>query len=273
MAWTKKGNIERNKSSMPHLIIAASVFVYTIYCNIILGKAEIVSLLFTAWVLAEFLFAAIIGISHKKPMERFNTLIKILQIGENIAYMFLIIGIILYLFLYDTASEDKKNFINEVKHGKNQCVLVLGAQPVKGEMDEKLIGRLDYLISIRDIFDESCTEYIVSGGTGRTEHSDITEAELMQEYLLRHGFPAEKLSMESSAISTYENLIFTRDKWQNSELVVVTSDYHLPRVKVLLDDLGCEKYRLLGAPTDKGTKPYMMLQEMIGIAAWKMGIY
>lgn len=271
--WKKMDSLESNKTYIPHLIIAMSVLVYTVYCYVIMGKFEIVNFLFMAWVFAEILLVVIGVIFHRKPMKHFKNLIKVLQISEIAAYIILIVGMVIYLQIYCSIRKEGEAFIQNARSDEYQCVLVLGAQPIRGEMDEKLIDRLDYLIALRGAFDESKTEYIVSGGTGRTEHSDVTEAELMQEYLLRQGFPAEKLSMESSAISTYENLIFTRNKWQDSELIVISSDYHLPRVKVLLEDLGCERYRLLGAPTDKDIKPCMMLQEMLGIVAWKLGFY
>lgn len=271
MKWKEQDKKCNIIISILHLLVAVIILSYTAYCYTILGRFEMIGYIFVLWGLAEGLLVVLIIIVYRKPSNHLRSLIKVIKISEKLAYMILIIGIMLYLHIFYTISESKGAFVKN--KCENQSVLVLGSQLEDGEMDKKLIARLDYLISIRDIFDENETEYIVSGGMGRTEHSNVSEAELMREYLIQHGFPKNKIIMESSALSTYDNIVLTRDIWSDSELIVISSDYHLPRVKILLDDLGCENYRLLGAMTDSSIMPYYMFQEMIGIVVGKLGVY
>jgi uncharacterized SAM-binding protein YcdF (DUF218 family) len=121
-------------------------------------------------------------------------------------------------------------------------LIVLGAA-VYGEQPSltlvrRLEGALDYLNRYPD------SVAIVSGGQGRGEN--ITEAEAMHAWLLRHGIPEERILMEPQATSTQENLRYSfelireRGDEPDGNVAVVSSAYHLYRAKCLARLQGVE---------------------------------
>ncbi|MCR8644457.1 YdcF family protein [Paenibacillus sp. N1-5-1-14] len=124
-------------------------------------------------------------------------------------------------------------------------VVVLGAGLRGTELSQTLWLRmnsaLDYLNANKDI------PVIVSGGQGPGE--DITEAEAMSRYLLQHGIDSSRITLESKATSTEENLLFSKavleDKGvKNPRILIVTSDYHMFRAKHLAQEQGYTAYGL-----------------------------
>jgi len=90
------------------------------------------------------------------------------------------------------------------------------------------------------------TKVIVSGGQGFGE--SITEAEAMERYLISKGIDGKRVIKEDKATSTMENFTFSREILQKTEgkdincIVVVTSDFHMLRAKLLARRVGFEPY-------------------------------
>ncbi|SDH95227.1 YdcF family protein [Agrococcus jejuensis] len=78
---------------------------------------------------------------------------------------------------------------------------------------------------------------VVSGGQGRDEPR--SEAEAMAEHLVEAcGVPEDAIDLEDRSTSTEENLALTRALGAPEPWLVVTSEYHVPRTRVLLQRLG-----------------------------------
>lgn len=107
---------------------------------------------------------------------------------------------------------------------------------------------------------EAATEYlqshpnckvIVSGGQGTGE--DITEAEAMENYLIKQNISIERIIQENQAKNTYENISFSyniikKETTDNPIIAVVSSEYHLYRAKYIANELGYTTYGI-AAPT------------------------
>lgn len=90
---------------------------------------------------------------------------------------------------------------------------------------------------------------VVSGGQG---HDEVrSEAEAMAEHLVEVcGVPSSAIDLEDRSTSTEENLVLTRALGAREPWLVVTSEYHVPRTRVLLQRLG-----IAGDATDSWSSP------------------
>jgi uncharacterized SAM-binding protein YcdF (DUF218 family) len=145
------------------------------------------------------------------------------------------------------------------------CIL-LGAG-LRGERPTKTLRcRLDtaaaYLTKHRN------TRIIVSGGQGPGE--TITEAEAMRRGLVQGGVEPARIYLEDRATSTAENLCYSRDVITNaggndaSRISVISSDFHLFRVRLLAQKLGMEVY-LIPAPTPWYLLPNTCIREYFAL--------
>ena len=97
--------------------------------------------------------------------------------------------------------------------------------------------------------------FVPSGGQGADEH--ISEAQAMHDYLVEHGFPSEQILLEDRSTNTYENLLFSNGVIAEhgidvtDDIVVVSNDFHLARVRMLFKRVHGGDYHLytLAAPT------------------------
>jgi len=118
------------------------------------------------------------------------------------------------------------------------AILVLGAG-LKGEhVSLRLKNRLD------TAFNYAVTNHlpiIVSGGQGPDEL--IPESLAMKRYLIDKGIASERIIEENASTSTYENLAHSQEIISNrltrkSEVVLVTSDFHMFRARFIAKSLG-----------------------------------
>ena len=117
------------------------------------------------------------------------------------------------------------------------AIIVLGAQ-VKpdGTPNLQLQWRLDAALEAWQ--KHPCT-VVVCGAQGADEPAP--EAQVMRDYLLAHGIPEEDVLMDLSSFNTRENLrnaAALLAERQAHTVLVVTSDYHLPRALALAEDTG-----------------------------------
>ncbi|MEA4847962.1 MAG: YdcF family protein [Clostridiaceae bacterium] len=123
-------------------------------------------------------------------------------------------------------------------------LIILGAglhnNEVSLTLQERLLKGIEYLERHPD------AKVIVSGGKGSGE--TVTEAEAMEEYLVSKDIAADRIVKEDKATSTMENFVFSREILERSEeeniarIVVITSDFHMYRAKLLARRAGFEPY-------------------------------
>ncbi|MBQ8304900.1 MAG: YdcF family protein [Blautia sp.] len=117
-----------------------------------------------------------------------------------------------------------------------QYVIVLGAQ-VRGDHPSlSLEKRLEKAFSYAE--ENPDTILILSGGQGPGEA--MTEASCMEEWLLAHGIPKERMILEERSTSTVENLIFSDELTgcKNARTGIITNDFHVYRAQRLAERQG-----------------------------------
>lgn len=89
---------------------------------------------------------------------------------------------------------------------------------------------------------------IVSGGQGADEY--ISEALAMERYLINRGIDKNRIIVEDTSTSTYENisnslaLIKQVDGVENPRVLLVTNRFHVFRSRLLANRLGAKAYGL-----------------------------
>ncbi|GBF12106.1 YdcF family protein [Tepidibacillus infernus] len=103
---------------------------------------------------------------------------------------------------------------------------------------ERLNTSIDYLSKYPDL------PVVVTGGKGFGE--TISEAEAMKKYLVEQGINKERILTEDQSTSTMENFRFSKDlllkkgEKEPLKILIVTSDFHLFRAKLLARRIGFE---------------------------------
>ncbi|MFB7812585.1 YdcF family protein [Paenibacillus chitinolyticus] len=148
-------------------------------------------------------------------------------------------------------------------------VVILGSGLKGYEVSLTLQERLDagfaYVSGKKDI------TVVVSGGQGPGEN--VPEAVAMRDYLVKKGIVENRILLESRSTSTLENLRFTKavlkEKGINDpKILIVTSDYHMYRAKLLAKREGYEAYGL-SSPSPAHLKPINMIREYFAmIKTW-----
>ncbi len=131
--------------------------------------------------------------------------------------------------------------------GDNGFMLVLGAQVYEtGEPSKQLLARLETALAYRNAHPDVII--ITCGGQGDNEPA--AEGDVMRSWLIDRGVPEDRVFAESASVNTKDNIAraraFIAD--ENESIIVVTSDYHLPRALAIARDAGL-KVCGLGAPT------------------------
>lgn len=111
------------------------------------------------------------------------------------------------------------------------------------------------------------TKVIVSGGQGFNE--PISEAEGMKQYLINAGIEEDRIITEALSTSTSENLKYSSSLLdiEQSQVVIITSDFHVFRGCAIARKCGYKKVTGLAAPSVYTMLPNNLLREFMGV--WK----
>lgn len=226
------------------------------YIGLILGILGILDsvILITAGTLINFgilfpLFAGIVLVTYNllKIKQIFslskiqNTILR--RMVKTCVWGFIISFVLVVGLIFSNADADQYSDVD--------YVIILGGGVINGEVTMTLQYRLDE--GILFLKDHPDLEVIVTGGVGHGE--TISEGEAMKNYLVQKGIPEEKIIVESKATSTMENFKYTKQilKEQTGrsdyKVMVVTSDFHMARSKVLAKVNGFTPY---GIPAKTG---------------------
>ncbi|MHC8517449.1 YdcF family protein [Sporosarcina sp. ITBMC105] len=111
--------------------------------------------------------------------------------------------------------------------------------------------------------------FILSGGQGPDE--DISEAEAMWNYMVEHGIDEDRLVLESTSTSTYENLVNTKKLLPEGvhEVTIITSDYHIARARMIAKKLDLET-DVVAAKTPASVKAQQQFRERLALIKTKI---
>jgi hypothetical protein len=115
-------------------------------------------------------------------------------------------------------------------------VLVLGAKANNGNLSKTLINRLD--TTIEYLNKHKTAKAVLCGG--KENNNEFSQAEYMQKYLIEKGIDKDRLILETKSKNTFENIKFALEKLDKkpSEIMVISSSYHLFRAKLILYRFG-----------------------------------
>jgi uncharacterized SAM-binding protein YcdF (DUF218 family) len=136
-----------------------------------------------------------------------------------------------------------------------------------------LRARLDHALALYRR--EVAPRIITTGGFGKG--ATFSESEVSREYLSQQGVPAEFVTVETEGQSTIQSALAVAEIMDRMELkscVVVSDDYHIFRIKQMLEALGIEVY---GSPRhpEQGSvwqRRWFYARESLGYILWRVGI-
>lgn len=143
--------------------------------------------------------------------------------------------------------------------GTNAYAIVLGAKVKEnGEPSLSLQYRLESAVAYLEQYPH--VKVIVSGGQGKEE--PMSEAERMYTYLREAGIAEERILQENASTSTFENLSLSKELLPEGEtnVTVISSDFHLTRAKYLAEKLDLE-VDVVSAQTPKSVEAKLRLRE------------
>jgi uncharacterized SAM-binding protein YcdF (DUF218 family) len=119
------------------------------------------------------------------------------------------------------------------------AVVVFGARTYKdGRMSLALQDRIR---TACELYRDGLAKHVVlSGGRG---DGQVTEAEAMRNYALKHGVPAEDIYIDNQGVNTEATVRDTLplfQQWHSRRVLVVSHFYHLPRVKLAYQRAGVD---------------------------------
>ncbi|MBL1230668.1 YdcF family protein [Enterococcus sp. BWB1-3] len=168
------------------------------------------------------------------------------------------IGSIFFLILKGT---------KEIPAAEPDTILILGAQ-VRGQSKETaypstvLKERLNTAISYID--ENPQAVIIVCGGQGSDEPD--SEANVMAGYLIANGVSSSRIIREDQSTRTKENITNALEKRDLGKTVIVTSDFHIYRSKLLANRLGIEELSGLPAKSESSVTARMYAREIIALS-------
>lgn len=149
--------------------------------------------------------------------------------------------------------------------GTADCLLVLGAGLRESIPTQVLVNRLER--AHRFLLAHPATTAILCGGRGPGE--TVSEAAAMRAWLLARGIADKRLLPEERSMSTRENLenarrILRAHGLDRGRIAVVSSEFHLLRIRLLARGLGMEPL-LLAAPSPWYLLPGFLFREILAV--------
>jgi len=181
--------------------------------------------------------------------ERNRNTMKHIHRLMKLAMLLVLLGILFYLGVVAMVVYRTNNV---PAAGEYDAIIVLGAQ-VKpdGEPSIQLQWRLD---AAYKAWQERNCLVVVCGAQGANEPA--TEASVMKAELVRQGVPEESILMDDKSFNTRQNInnaISLMEGRGVDRVLIVTSDYHLPRAMALAEDAGLAASGV-GSPTKQGLR-------------------
>ena len=162
-----------------------------------------------------------------------------------------VIAILLYLGVVAFICINEGSVLRTVPPAEQyDAIIVLGAQvKADGTLSVQLEWRLD---AAYDAYRLKNVPVVVCGARGRDE--PMTEAEAMKRHLAGKGIPEGDILTDPDSFNTRQNLANAAKLLENRpgirKVLIVTSDYHLPRSLALARDMGYDACGM-GSPCKK----------------------
>jgi uncharacterized SAM-binding protein YcdF (DUF218 family) len=147
-----------------------------------------------------------------------------------------------------------------IPNSNASSMIILGAKLNGDQLSLSLKNRMDAALAY--LHNNPSTQVIVSGGQGSDEL--IPEAEAMKSYLIKNQIEASRIQTEAASTSTFENIKFSKKLLQGEQIVLVSSDFHLLRAKLIAKRQGLI-VDTLAAPTPKSVRVQLYVREYLAL--------
>ena len=157
----------------------------------------------------------------------------------RIVFILIMIAVIVYALIILHVFINERGVSSTVpSEDQFDAIIVLGAQVLPdGTPSVQLGWRLD---AAYEAYQKKNVPVVVCGAQGKDEPK--TEAEVMKGYLIRAGIPDEDILTDPASFNTRQNLknasFLLKSIPGINKVLIVTSDYHVPRSLALARDLG-----------------------------------
>ena len=164
-----------------------------------------------------------------------------LPLAIRILLVLIAAGAIIYIGTVIYVCIQERTVLSDVPSREEyDAIIVLGAQiKPDGSPSVQLEWRLDAAIQA---YEKKNVPMVVCGAQGNNEPA--AEAEVMEEYLSARGIPEDMILTDPESFNTRQNLKNASDLLAGlpgiTKVMIVTSDYHLPRAMAIARDLGLE---------------------------------
>ena len=129
------------------------------------------------------------------------------------------------------------------------AVLVLGAGVYgDGEPTGILEGRLRTAL---ELYRAGKVRWFLVSGDNR--HATYNEPQAMRRWLVRQGIPPTRIVSDYAGLRTWDSLRRAQAVFGQRQVVIVTSDFHLPRALYLADQMGLQAW---GVPARTDGRPW-----------------
>ena len=128
---------------------------------------------------------------------------------------------------------------------------------LKGRVDKAL----DFYRLQKQVTGKEAT-FITSGGQGDDEV--ISESESMRRYLIEQGIDDNRIIKEDKSTSTYENMMFSKEKIESGKVAFCTTNYHVFRSGIFAQ-MAKLKAEGMGAKTKWYFWPNAAVREFVGL--------
>lgn len=119
-----------------------------------------------------------------------------------------------------------------------QAIIVLGAQVKEdGTLSVQLEYRMEAALQQYQLHPQPI---VVCGAQGSNEPAP--EAHVMRNWLIAHGVASDQILMDDQSFNTRQNIANAKKLLpeDTKKVIIVTSNYHLPRAMALAEDMGFE---------------------------------
>lgn len=201
------------------------------------------------------IITGILGISRLRQKYKDKIIMRIFKVF--ISFIFIVFVIVEGCIIYSANKDikDKPDYIMILGGGiRGKSMLLIQLQRTE--------KALEFIKKNPDV------KIIVSGGQGPGE--DISEAESMKDYLIKHGVNSENIIKEDKSKNTMENMKYTAkilktiDNRSNLKIGIVTSNFHIFRAKFLAKRVGLDAEGI-PAPSNELLLPNFAVRECFAI--------
>ena len=251
-----------------------------IYYGVILMYSGIGTSLSVIWLILAAVFAVMGIVTHVYGLVRHRVPIRL-----EVSVITVVVAVFVIFLSVELAMV--LNFLS-LKKQSADYVVVLGYQVQNGEISRTLEHRLDKAYEYAKVHPN--TVFILSGGT--SEGEEISEAQVMYDYLKKRGVPEYQMIKEEQSSSTYENLVYSKmiiderernrrgwikdlmsrsgyltppDEEVTIRVGIVTSNFHVLRAKAIAKHVGIQHVSGIAAKSDPVLFVHLCVRECLAI--------